>query len=223
MNKMKLLIALVVSIIIIALRFSPLSGYFSFENLVLHKDYLHGLVDYYYWFSVLAYILFYIVIVAVSFPSAAILTMLGGFLFGILPTVGYVNIGATIGSIVAFLVSRYLVGTYFQVRYKHRLKSFNNEINNNGHNYLLTLRLIPIFPFFLINIFSGLTHIPLYTFVWTTALGIIPGTFIFAFAGNQLDHIESSKDILSFNIMLVFLALALLAIAPVIYKKLRNR
>ena len=223
MSKMKLLIALVVSIIIIALRYSALSSYFTFESLVLHKDYLHGLVDHYYWFSVLAYILFYIVIVAVSFPAAAILTMLGGFIFGILPTIGYVNIGATIGAIVAFLVSRYLVGTYFQVRYKHRLNSFNNEINSNGHNYLLTLRLIPIFPFFLINIFSGLTHIPLYTFVWTTALGIIPGTFIFAFAGNQLDSIESSKDILSFNIMLVFLALALLAIAPVIYKKLRNR
>ena len=159
---------------------------------------------------------------ALSIPGATILTLAAGFLFGFFGII-YVNIGATIGAILAFLVARYLLGNWLQKRYGERFVSFNKEIAENGYNYLLTLRFIPLFPFFLVNIFAGITRIPLMTYVWTTMVGIAPASFVYIYAGRQLGAIDKPGDILSGQIMLAFVLLGLLALSPVFFKKLLKK
>lgn len=179
MNWKKIILLVLCIGIIIGIRFSPLAHYLTFENFQYHKESLRQMVANRYLFSSLLYIIIYFVSVTLSLPGAAILTMVGGFLFGVLPAIVYVNIAATTGAVGAFLVSRYLLGTFFQQRYGKHLLRFNRELETHGYSYLLMLRLIPVFPFFLINIVAGLTKIPLRMFFWTTALGIIPGSFFF--------------------------------------------
>jgi uncharacterized membrane protein YdjX (TVP38/TMEM64 family) len=157
--------------------------------------------------------------VALSIPGAVIFSLAAGFLFGFWGVL-YVNIGATIGAIIAFLVARYLIGDWLQKRYANRLASFNREIEENGYNYLLMLRLIPVFPFFLVNIFAGITRIPLLTYAWTTIVGIAPASFVFIYAGCQLGNIDKPGDILTWQILLVFVLFGLLALIPVFLKKL---
>ena len=123
--------------------------------------------------SLFLFISLYIIATAFSIPGDIILTLAGGFLFGIAVATVIVNIGATAGAVLAFLSARYLVGDRLQEKYQGQLNRFNEELNLNGPRYLLTLRFIPVFPFFLINFLAGLTNIPLRTFVWTTSVGYV--------------------------------------------------
>lgn len=222
MRMKKLFFLVIIVCVIIGIRFSPLACYFTFENLQQQKENLQSMVENHYLLSSFLYIILYCFSVALSIPGAAILTMAGGFLFGLIAVV-YVNIGATTGAVGAFLVARYLLGSYFQERYAHKLQRFNRELQDNGPSYLLTLRLIPIFPFFLINVAAGLTTISLHTFAWTTAVGIIPGSFLFVFAGRQLETISKPSDILSYKMLIVLLVLAALALLPVLANKFKKK
>ena len=206
----------------VLIRFSPLGTALTFENMKQHRDSLLAFVTDHYWLSVACYIAVYIGAVAFTLPVALILTLAGGFLFGAMPAVLYINIGATTGAVVSFLSARYLLGTRLQDTYAQQLGKFNDEIGRNGTHYLLTMRFIPIFPFFLINFLSGLTRIPLRTFVWTTSLGILPSSAIFAFTGRQLGTISSPADILSKKMLMTFAALGLLALTPVVLKQLKG-
>jgi uncharacterized membrane protein YdjX (TVP38/TMEM64 family) len=196
--------------------------YHNLEILKQYKDLLLNSVEKNYWFSALIYICVYIVTVAFSLPGAAVLSMTGGFLFGTLQALPLIILGATMGATLTFLSVRYLIGDWLQQRYEKHLKKFNQELRNYGSSYLLISRLIFIFPFFVINIFAALTQISLFTFIWTTAIGIIPGALIFAFAGNQLHEIESAKDIFTPEVIFVFLLLALFALLPILVKKPKN-
>jgi uncharacterized membrane protein YdjX (TVP38/TMEM64 family) len=204
---------------IVLLRYSPLGTLLTFENLKQHRETLMAFVREHAGMSVILFIALYIVAAAFSIPGAVILTIAGGFLFGTIAGTVYVNIGATIGATLAFLSARYLLGGRLQEKYQVQLKTFNEELEKNGAHYLLTLRLIPVFPFFMINFLAGLTKIPIKAFIWTTSLGIIPGTVVFAFAGQQLGSINSLSDVLSKKMLLVFAALALVALFPVVMKK----
>jgi uncharacterized membrane protein YdjX (TVP38/TMEM64 family) len=203
--------------IIVLIRFSPLSDYLTFENVKKNRAVLLAFASENYLFSVFLYIAAYVLVVALSIPGGAVLTLVGGFLFGTLLTVLYVNIGATAGATLAFLMARYLLGDRLQHKYEHQLARFNEEITRNGVRYLLTLRLIPVFPFFLINFLSGLTKVPLKTFIWTTSLGILPGTAVYAFAGRQIGTINSLKEILSKKVLIAFALLALFTLFPIIF------
>jgi uncharacterized membrane protein YdjX (TVP38/TMEM64 family) len=196
--------------------------YLTFENFRSYKGHLTRYVEVNYFLSVLVYIGLYIMVAALSIPGATALTFAGGFLFGIIG-VAYVNIGATAGGTLLFLTARYLLGNWIQERYANRLAAFNREIDEHGYNYLLTLRFIPLFPFFLVNIFAGLTRVPLSTYIWTTAAGIIPGSFVYVFAGTQLGSIDSPSDILSWKIVLAFIFLGIFALVPVLIKKVKSR
>jgi uncharacterized membrane protein YdjX (TVP38/TMEM64 family) len=217
-TKRNLLFVLFIAVIV-GLRLSPFGTILSFENLKQHRDALLVFVQDRYWLSVASFIATYIVATALSLPAGLVLTLAGGFLFGALAGVFYVMIGATTGATVAFLLARYVLGKRLQEKYRDALKKFNEEFERNGIHYLLTLRLIPVFPFFLINFLAGLTRVPLQTFVWTTAVGIMPATTVFAFAGRQLGTIAAASDLLTGKTALVFAALGFLAIAPAIYKK----
>ncbi len=225
MRKQKKKIILLVSFIavIVIVQYSPLGRLFTFENLQQHRESLLLSVKDHYWLSVLLYICLYIIVAALSLPGAAVLTLAGGFLFGALTCTLYVNIGATTGAAFAFFAARYLLGNRLQEKYQNQLSKFNAEIERSGTSYLLTLRFIPVFPFFLINFLAGLTAIPLRTFIWTTSVGIIPGTAVYAFAGQQIGSLNSLSEILSKRMISVFVVLALFALVPVLVKRTTGR
>jgi uncharacterized membrane protein YdjX (TVP38/TMEM64 family) len=220
-KKQILLLALFIFAVILV-RSSPLGSAITFENLKQNREALVSFVDGHYILSVASFIAVYVLATALSVPGAVILTLAGGFLFGTATSVIYIDIGATAGAACAFLSARYLLGNRLQQKYGGQLAKFNSEMDRNGASYLLTLRLIPVFPFFLINFLAGLTKVPLRTFLWTTSLGIIPGTAVFAFAGQQLGSIDSPADILSKKVIAAFAVLGLFALAPAVWKRFRN-
>lgn len=215
----RIIVAFGIVALIILIRFSALNDLLTFDMLRQCRNQLLSITEQNYFLTAGIFIIIYIAVVALSIPGAVILSLAAGFLFGFWGVL-YVNIGATIGAILAFLVARYLIGDWLQKRYAEKLASFNQEIDENGYNYLLTLRLIPIFPFFLVNIFAGITRIPLITYAWTTMVGIAPASFVFIYAGRQLGSIDKPSDILSWQILLVFVFFGLLALIPVFLKKL---
>lgn len=129
---------------------------------------------------------------------------------------------ATIGSLCTFVAVRYLLGNYIQNRYQEQLGRLNNELQRYGLYYFLALRLMAIVPFFVVNILAGLTSISLRTFLWTTALGIIPGTFVFVITGKQLGTMQSMHDISSIRVLFLFLALGIMALLPMFVKKMQH-
>jgi uncharacterized membrane protein YdjX (TVP38/TMEM64 family) len=209
--------------IIVALRLSGVGDLLTVENIQKNRDALLVYVRDNGIFSVAVYILLYAAAIAVNLPGGAVLTLAGGFLFGTLPAVLYVNVGATAGAVLAFLSARYLLGDRLQERYRDRLAKFNDEMDRNGTRYLLTLRLIPVFPFFVVNFLAGLTRVPLADFAWTTSLGIIPATAVFAYAGHQLEHVHSVSDIFTGKVLFAFLLLAAFTLAPVIIGRFGRR
>ncbi len=218
----KILIALGIAAIIVLIRVFGLDQLLSLETFRQYRDQLLAFTEQHYLPTAAIFIGVYIVAVALSIPGATILTLTAGFLFGFTGVI-YVNIGASGGAILAFLTARYLIGDWVQKRYGEKLASFNKEIAENGYHYLLTLRFIPLFPFFLINIFAGLTRVPLSTFVWTTMVGILPGSFVYIYTGRQLGIIEKPGDILSWQIILAFVLLGLLVLSPVLIRKLMKK
>ena len=218
-NHKRIIVALCIASLIIMIRFSGLHELLTFDMLRQCRNQLLSITVQHYILTVGIFITIYIVVVALSIPGAVILSLAAGFLFGFWGII-YVNIGATIGAILAFLAARYLIGDWLQKRYVEKFASFNKEIAENGYNYLLMLRLIPVFPFFLVNIFAGITRIPLVTYAWTTMVGIAPASFVFIYAGCQLGNIDKPGAILSWQVLLVFVFFGLLALIPVFLKKL---
>lgn len=219
----KVILILIIITCIIIIKFTPAGAYINLLTLFERKDELLKFVSGNLLLASLLFTVFYILTVALSIPGATLLTIMGGFLFGPFFALFFINIGATTGAIIIFIISRYIAGSSIQVKYKFQLEKFNKELNENSTNYLLTLRLIPIFPFFLINILSGLTTISLKKFAWTTSVGIIPGSFIYAYIGYAGTTIDISKGLLTKEIIIALVLLGLLSLIPVIIKKRRNK
>ena len=200
-----------------------LGQYLSLDALKANRDTLLHYTTLHYESAVALFILVYVLQTAFSLPGGAILTLTGGFLFGSFLGTLFVNVGATAGATLAFLASRYLLHDWVEQKFGDRLAAIQEGFAQNAFSYLLTLRLIPIFPFFLVNLVSGLTRINLGTYVLATSIGIIPGSFVFAFAGRQLGSINSVSEIASPPVLLAFTLLGLLALMPVAYRKCINR
>jgi len=210
----RILIILLFIGIIIALRVIGIQQYINLSSLKANRVYLQHVVQANYFLAVLIYIAIYIAVVAFLIPIAALCTIAGGFLFGTFWGAVYANVGATTGAIVAFLLVRHSIGKSFQERYKDRLNKFNKSVHEQGVMYLILIHFIAVIPFFVINVLAGLTKISLWTFTWTTSVGIFPGALVYAFAGQQLNTIKSIRDIFSLPLILAFLLLALLAVLP---------
>jgi len=165
----------------------------------------------------------YIIQTALSLPGAAILSLAAGAIFGSIPGTLYAIIAATIGATLAFLVTRYLLRDAVLDRFGSRLEGMNRELEARGFNYLLFLRLVPVFPFFLINLAAGLTRLPLRTFFFGTLLGIIPGGFVYVNAGASLATIDSLTGIASPRVLGSFALLGLFALLPALYSKLKAK
>lgn len=159
----------------------------------------------------------YILVTALSLPGAAVMTLAGGALFGLLTGTVVVSFASTIGATLACFVSRFLLRDWVQTKFGDRLGAVNEGIAREGGFYLFTLRLIPIFPFFVINLVMGLTKIPLRAFYWISQVGMLPGTIVYVNAGKELARIDSLAGILSPRLIVSF---ALLGIFPIAVKRL---
>jgi uncharacterized membrane protein YdjX (TVP38/TMEM64 family) len=200
-----------------------LGRFLSLNSLKENRDHLLAFTGANYVAAVVLFIAVYIAVTGLSLPGAVILTLAGGFLFGSVVATLFVNIGATTGATLAFLAARYLLRDWVEQKFGNTLGPIQAGFSKNAFNYLMTLRLIPLFPFFLVNMVSGLTRVSLGTYVTATALGIIPGSFVFAYAGRQLGSINSLQEIASPNVLLAFTLLGLLALVPVFHKKFANK
>jgi uncharacterized membrane protein YdjX (TVP38/TMEM64 family) len=164
-----------------------------------------------------AYMLIYITVTALSLPGAAVMTIAGGALFGLEVGVIVVSFSSTIGATMACFFARFILRDWVQKKFGEKLKTINDGIKNEGAYYLFTARLIPVFPFFVINLAMGLTKMPLIKFFWVSQLGMLAGTTVYVNAGKELGKIESMSGILSPGLILSF---AILGLFPIIMKKL---
>ena len=222
--KKKIVIALIILAIIIGVRIFGAGRYINFEEIKRNRESLSAMVSRRYFLFMAVYMLAYLLTAAFAVPLVSEpLTLAGGLMFGTLPGAIYTNIGATAGASVAFLFSRYILGGWIQKRSGFRLARLNEEIERNGYRYLLSLRLTPLVSFTLIDVLAGLTRVPLKTFIWTTAAGILPATLIYSYTGSRLSYIESARDIFSGRMLIALALLALLPVLPVIYRKIIGR
>ena len=165
------------------------------------------------------FFLLYVIVTALSLPGAAILTLAAGALFGLVQGLLVASFASSIGATIAFLASRYLLRDTIKQRFPERLAAIDAGVEKEGGFYLFTLRLVPIFPFFLINLLMGVTSIKTWTYYWVSQIGMLAGTFVFVNAGTQLAQIDSLSGILSFNLIVSF---ALLGFFPLIAKGVLN-
>jgi uncharacterized membrane protein YdjX (TVP38/TMEM64 family) len=217
--KISLLVLIVIAILVIYT--SGITNFLTFQNLVDQSQNLQNFVNQNWLISTIAFVLIYILVVTFSLPGAAIMTLAGGYLFGFLGIPLSVT-GATIGASANFVISRYLVGNAVQQKYSAQLKKFNDQFSKDGVSYLLTLRFLPVFPFFIVNLLSGLTKVKFSTFILTTVVGIIPGTSVYNFAGQSLLDLKSPSDVLSPNIILALSILGAFTLFPTIIKKFKK-
>ena len=193
-----------------------LQDYISFASIRANRDVLKTHVDDNLVVAAFLFFFVYAVLTALSVPAAWILTLLAGALFGRVLGTGVALLAATCGATLAFLSSRFLFRDWMQARLGHRLEAFNRGVEKDGAFYLFSLRLVPLFPFFLINLGMGLTPIRTWTYFWVSFLGMLPGSFIYANAGYELGTLESPAGILSPG---VIVSLVLLGIAPLAFRK----
>lgn len=200
----KLALILAICAVLVGYEWLGLGKFLSFESLKDNQIQLSALYQERPFFVGGLFILIYILVTAVSLPGATILTLAGGWIFGLVTGTLLVSISSTTGATLAFLGSRFLFSSFVQRRFVSRLKSINKGIQNEGVFYLFTLRLVPLFPFFLINLLMGLTPIGVLTFYLVSMLGMLPGTIVYVNAGTQLAKINSVSEILSPGLILSF-------------------
>ena len=206
-----------------------IDDYLSFEALRDNRALLLEQVARYGILAGLAYMAVYVVVVALSLPGATFVSLAGGFLFGVTAATVYTVIGATLGATVIFLIARTAVGDALSRRAGPALRRMEDGFRDNALSYLLVLRLVPLFPFWLVNLVPALLGVRLRIYVLGTFVGIIPGTFVYCLAGQGLGSVFESGETLTLSgiltpTMIAALAgLAGLALLPVAYKRLRGR
>jgi len=163
------------------------------------------------------YMLIYIVVTALSLPGAAVMTIAGGALFGLITGTIVVSFASTIGATLACIVARYLLRDWVQKKFGDKLRKINAGMEKEGGFYLFSLRLVPVFPFFVINLAMGLTSIRIGTYYWVSQLGMLPATIVYVNAGKELAQLDSLAGILSPGLIFSF---ALLGLLPILSKKL---
>lgn len=209
----KRFIIIVILIFILGLlRYSGMRDILTLEKLQQYASTMRFMVNEHYWISVFVYCLGFIAATVLFLPVTILLTILGGYLFGIVPGLFYSLCCSTLGGMIVFLSVRYLLGDMAQKRFARHAHRFKKDLEERGYSYLLMLQLLPITPTPFINVVAGLSPLSLWTFAWTAFVGMLPGSLLYVIAGQQLTYISSVQDILSWQIMLIFFALALLAL-----------
>jgi uncharacterized membrane protein YdjX (TVP38/TMEM64 family) len=224
-----LLLPFVIFASIVAIFAFDLGSYLSFENLADNREWLSDAVAANAVLVAITFIGIYATAVAFSVPGATVLTLSSGFLFGTILGAAYAVIGATLGATALFLIARTSFGEVFRSRTEGVLGKLKEGFGRNALSYLLFLRFVPLFPFFLINLAAGFLEIPTRIFVVGTGIGIIPGALIYASVGNGLGVVLDQGEvpdlgiIFTPSILLPLVGLGLLSLLPVLVKRLRGR
>ena len=212
----KILFVAVVAILIIAFFAFDLGRFLSLDYFKAQQASIMAHYNANPWQVVLIYFVVYVAVTGLSLPGAALMTLVGGAIFGLLWGTVIISFASTIGATLAFLVSRFLLYDWVQSKFGERLTTINEGVKKDGAFYLFTLRLVPAFPFFVINLLMGLTPIRVLTFYLVSQVGMFPGTIVYVNAGTQIAKIESLSGILSPGLIASF---TLLGIFPLVAKK----
>jgi uncharacterized membrane protein YdjX (TVP38/TMEM64 family) len=215
---------LYVRLALLAVVLALVAGYLLFDlGRFLDLDYLkqvHGravtLVSQQPVTATVVYFLVYVLVTAVSLPGAAVLTLAGGAVFGLVWGLAMVSFASSIGATLAMLIARKVLGEVVQRRFAGQLESVNRGLARDGGFYLFSIRMVPLFPFFVVNLVMGLTPIRTWTFYWVSQVGMLAGTFVYVFAGTQLAGVEEVSDVLSPGMIA---ALSLLGLFPLLARK----
>ena len=210
-------IILIFIMLVAAFFIFDLNQYLSFAYLQEQRETFQQYATQYPLKTALFFFAMYVLVTGLSLPGAAVMTLLAGALFGLLEGVILVSFASTLGATIAFLVSRLLLRDWVQSSFGNSLKAINQGVETEGAFYLFGLRLVPLFPFFVINLVMGLTPIKVRTFFWVSQVGMLPGTIVYVNAGTQLGQLESAAGILSPGLILSF---ALLGLFPIFAKKI---
>lgn len=194
--------------------------YIDVSYFLSKKEVILQLINKNYILSFICFIALYALLVISTLPLSALFTIVGGFLFGMAGGVIGTVIGAVLGAVASFLFFKYFLAKDLHKKYDHKMEKFNREIKKYGARYLIVIHLLMIVPFFLINLFSALANVPLTTFIWTTIVGIMPSTLLYAYAGSQLNYIDSIKDIFSWKIILALVILIAVVLITVLRDKI---
>ncbi len=163
-----------------------------------------------------AYFVIYVLVTALSLPGAAVMTLAGGAVFGLGWGLVLVSFASSVGATLAMLIARMVLGNWVQQRFAKQLQAVNDGLAEDGAFYLFSLRMVPVFPFFVINLVMGLTRISTWQFYWVSQVGMLAGTFVYVFAGTQLAEVSSLGDVLSVDLII---ALSLLGLFPLLARK----
>jgi uncharacterized membrane protein YdjX (TVP38/TMEM64 family) len=158
----------------------------------------------------------YVLVTSLSLPGAAVMTLAGGAVFGLVWGLVLVSFASSVGATLAMLISRRLLGDIVQQKFARQLESVNAGLATDGGFYLFSIRMVPLFPFFVVNLVMGLTPIATWTFYWVSQTGMLAGTFVYVFAGTQLANVEGVGDVLSPGLIV---ALSLLGLFPLLARK----
>jgi dihydrolipoamide dehydrogenase len=216
--KKALLILLLGCLLFLSFRYG-LTDYLSFDYIKSNSNLIQSKFDQNPVLFMASFFIVYVFVTALSIPGAAIMTLAGGAFLGLTSGVIVVSFASTIGATLAFLVARFLFQDFFKNKYREKFNSINNGVEKEGDIYLFGLRLVPIFPFFLINILMGLTNYKTWKFFLVSQIGMLPGTFAYVNAGTQLANLESPSGVLSPSFLVSF---ALLGVIPLIFKSFLN-
>lgn len=219
--KKKVTLLLIIAAAMAVFYYLDLGRYLTLEALKANRD---NLLQYYASHRpafIAGYIVVYTVQTALSLPGATILTLAGGAVFGALMGTLWVNVGATLGAVGAFILARTLLRDWVVRTFGSRMEAVDRGIAQSGLSYLLFLRLVPLLPFFLVNLACGVTGLPLRTYILGTMVGILPGSFVYANAGASLASIERMGDIASPRVLAAFALLGVFALIPALYKRFR--
>lgn len=215
-TKKLVLAALLISMVLLFLAFD-LERYLSLEYVKASHEHFTTLYTQNPLLAIGIYFLIYVVMTALSLPGAAVLTLTGGALLGFWVGLAVVSFASTMGATLACLAARFVLRDWVQNRFGDKLRAINKGVEGEGSFYLFTLRLVPIFPFFMINLLMGLTKMPLRTFYWVSQVGMLAGTAVYVNAGKELAKIDSFSGIISPSLLISF---AILGLFPITVKKL---
>ncbi len=207
MNKTALLALL--ALLVAAVFYWDLTAYLSLEQFSAQRENIEQWRDQWPLLAAALYFLIYVVITALSLPGAAVMTLVGGALFGLAWGTLLVSFASSLGALLAFTIARALLHDWVQKRFGNYLSALNRGVERDGHFYLFSLRLVPAVPFFVLNLAMALTPMRPWPFYWVSQLGMLPATAVFVNAGTQLARVDSVGDILSVPLLLSFAALAL--------------
>ena len=197
--------------------------YLNLETLKANRDALIQYAEQHYALALLIGFLIYTVSTALSLPGGLILSLAVGLVFGRWAGTVLIVFAATLGATLVFLAARYLFADMARKKIGGLARKINEGFTRDAFNYLLFLRLVPLFPFWLVNLAPAFTNVSLKTYITATAIGIVPGTFVFANLGQNLGRISSTQDLLTPPIIGAFVLLGVFALIPVLYKKFKAK